>query len=153
MSKASEKPSGINSGNHTPGPWKWDGYSLRPVELNPDAHAVHTILEVDTFAYGFVDSDLAATLAEDAANRALIEAAPDLLASLRDALKIVDAYRRVSGGDGDITAMNARAAIAKATAKVGAGEAAEQASHAPAPSMTSPAATMPHSLYNEPECE
>lgn len=141
----------MDQAKHTPGPWKWDGYSLRPVELNPDAHAVHTILEVDTFAYGFVDSDLAATLAEDAANRALIEAAPDLLSSLREALKIVDAYRRVSGGDGDITAMNARAAIAKATVKVCAGETAAQDSRAP--SMPRPAATMPHSLYNEPEGE
>lgn len=150
---AANKPT-INAGlGHTPGPWKWDGYSLRPVELNPDAGAVHTILEVDTFAYGFVDSDLAETTAEDAANRALIEAAPDLLASLREALKIVDAYRRVSGGDGDITAMNARAAIAKATAKVGDGETASHAAQCPAPAHATEAVPMPHSLYNEPEGE
>ena len=150
MSKASEKAPCNTSRQHTPGPWKWDGYSLRPENPNPDAHAVHTILEVDTFAYGFVDSDLAATTAECAANRALIEAAPDLLASLREALKIVDAYRRASGGDGDITAMNARAAIAKATTKVGADETAIR----PAESANAnQPAHMPHSLYNEPEGE
>ena len=44
----------------------------------------------------------------------IIAAAPDLLAALIDALKIIDAHRQVSGGYGDITAMNARAAIAKA---------------------------------------
>jgi hypothetical protein len=150
MSKASANAPCNTSRDHTPGPWKWDGYSLRPENPNPDAHAVHTILEVDTFAYGFVDSDLAATTAECAANRALIEAAPDLLASLREALKIVDAYRRASGGDGDITAMNARAAIAKATAKVGADEAAIR----PAEAVdTAQPTSMPHSLYNEPEGE
>ncbi len=140
----------MDKANHTPGPWKWDGYSLRPENPNPDAHAVHTILEVDTFAYGFVDSDLAATTAECAANRALIEAAPDLLASLREALKIVDAYRRVSGGDGDITAMNARAAIDKAAAKVGADE---TAIHPAGSASANQPAHMPHSLYNEPEGE
>jgi len=142
--------------SHTPGPWKWDGYSLRPVELNPDAYAVHTILEVDTFAYGFVDSDLAATLAEDAANRALIEAAPDLLDALHLALPFVEDHAGDPCYKAGVVAgavKTIHAAIAKATAKVGAGETAEQAGHAPAPSMPSQEATMPHSLYNEPECE
>lgn len=140
----------MESATHTPGPWKWDGYSLRPVNPDPDAHAVHTILEVDNFAYGFIASELSATIAEDNANRALIEAAPDLLASLQDALKIVDAYRRASGGDGDITAMNARAAIAKATAKVGSDETAIR----PAESVSAiQQAPIPRSLYNEPEGE
>lgn len=35
----------------------------------------------------------------------------DLEALLRDALPLVDAYRRVSLGDGDITAMNIRIAL------------------------------------------
>ena len=48
------------------------------------------------------------------AESCLVAAAPDLLAALEAALPIIDAYRRVSGGDGDIAAMNARAAIAKA---------------------------------------
>ena len=45
---------------------------------------------------------------------ALVVTAPDLLAMLEQALPIIDAYRRTSGGDGDITAMAARAVIAKA---------------------------------------
>jgi hypothetical protein len=51
------------------------------------------------------------------ANRDLFYAAPDLLAALKQCLLIVDAHRRVSGGEGDIAAMNARAAIAKAEGK------------------------------------
>jgi hypothetical protein len=45
---------------------------------------------------------------------ALVAAAPDLLAALELALPIINQHRRVFGGDGDITAMNARAAISKA---------------------------------------
>ena len=82
----------------TPGPWH-EG-SHRSVESQSG-----TICEVYSHM-GIEEAD---------ANQKLIAAAPDLLASLREALKIIDAYRRVSGGDGDITAMNARAAIAKAT--------------------------------------
>lgn len=41
--------------------------------------------------------------------------APDLLAALQQCLPIIDAYRRASGGDGDIAAMVARHAIARAT--------------------------------------
>lgn len=44
----------------------------------------------------------------------LVSAAPDLLAALEQCLPIVDAYRRLSLGDGDLTANNARNAIAKA---------------------------------------
>lgn len=50
---------------HTPGPWKWDGYTLLPEVPNPEASAVHTILEVETMAYGYVGSDLDATLGLD----------------------------------------------------------------------------------------
>ena len=84
--------------NPTPGPWH-EG-SHRSIESQSG-----TICEVYSHM-GIEEAD---------ANQKLIAAAPDLLASLREALKIIDAYRRVSGGDGDITAMNARAAIAKAT--------------------------------------
>lgn len=83
---------------HTPGPWH-EG-SHRSIESQSG-----TLCEVYSHM-GIAEAD---------ANQKLIAAAPDLLASLREALKIVDAYRRASGGDGDITAMNARAAIAKAT--------------------------------------
>jgi hypothetical protein len=48
-------------------------------------------------------------------NARLIAAAPELLAALKKALPIVYAYRKVSLGDGDLTAANIRAAIAKAT--------------------------------------
>ena len=47
-------------------------------------------------------------------NMALFAAAPDLLQALAQCLPILDAHRRSSLGEGDITAMNARAAIAKA---------------------------------------
>lgn len=44
----------------------------------------------------------------------MFEAAPDMLAALKQALPILDAHRRASGGDGDITAALVRSAIAKA---------------------------------------
>lgn len=138
---------------HTPGPWKWDGYSLRPENPNPDAHAVHTILEVDTFAYGFVDSDLAATTAECAANRALIEAAPDLLDALHIALPFVEDHATdpcYKAGVVERAVKTVLAAIAKAAPKVGADETAIR----PAEAVdTAQPTSMPHSLYNEPEGE
>jgi hypothetical protein len=45
----------------------------------------------------------------------LIAAAPDMLDALKIALRFVDAIRRVSGGDGDATALQIRDAIQKAT--------------------------------------
>ena len=132
------------SKNHTPGPWKWDGYSLRPENPNPDDYAVHTILEVDAFAYGFVDSDLAATTAECAANRALIESAPVMLDALHMALFLIES------GAPDRAAQTIREAIGAREIKVGADETAIR----PAESAgTAYSATMPHSLYNEPEGE
>ena len=41
----------------------------------------------------------------------------DLVSALDQCLRIVDVHRRVSGGEGDIAAMNARAALAKAEGK------------------------------------
>ena len=52
---------------------------------------------------------------EAEANARLIAAAPDLLVALQQALSLIDAYRRISGGDGDLAAATVRAAIAKAT--------------------------------------
>lgn len=67
------------SAAHTPGPWQWvDDYTLRPALLNPDQSSTHTILSRDG-AYGFVGADPRDVESEFAANRALIEAAPDLL--------------------------------------------------------------------------
>lgn len=137
----------MDQAKHTPGPWKWDGYSLRPAELSPDAGAVHTILEVDTFAYGFVDSDLAATTAEDAANRALIEAAPELLDTLHMALFLIES------GAPDRAAQAIRATIGARETKVGAGETASHAAQCLAPAASTEAVPMPHSFYNEPEGE
>ena len=51
---------------------------------------------------------------EGLANAALIAAAPELLECLIECLPIVDAYRRISGGDGDMAAENACAAISRA---------------------------------------
>jgi hypothetical protein len=45
----------------------------------------------------------------------VIAAAPDLLEALHQCLPLVDAHRSAALGEGDLAAMNARAAIAKAT--------------------------------------
>lgn len=104
---------------HTPGPWTWDGYSLRPTTPDPDNHAVHTIIDAEQIGWGFVASDRAATRAESAANLALIAAAPDLLDAARAAAAILDRQKwRAEGLDGhpQAAALRAlRAAISKAT--------------------------------------
>lgn len=51
---------------------------------------------------------------EKHANASLIAAAPALLAALKRCLPYVDRIRAMTGGDGDLTAQNARAAIAAA---------------------------------------
>jgi len=97
------------SAQHTPGPWEWDesGYTLRASKPDPQRHAVHTILEVENWSYGFLGAPLAAALAESEGNKRLITAAPELLAALVALLN--DQYRM-----GQTVAM-ARTAIAKAT--------------------------------------
>lgn len=138
----------MDKANHTPGPWKWDGYSLRPENPNPDAHAVHTILEVDTFAYGFVDSDLAATTAECAANRALIETAPVMLDTLHMALFLIES------GAPDRAAQTIREAIGARETKVGAGKTARSfPRQCVFAGTTNQADYAPRPLYNEPEGE
>lgn len=67
------------SKKHTPGPWEWEGHALVPAARDHQQHAVHTIMEVENFAWGFVASELNAVREEDDANRALIAAAPELL--------------------------------------------------------------------------
>jgi hypothetical protein len=47
----------------------------------------------------------------DKHNAAMVQ---ELIAALEQALKVVDAHRRATGGDGDITAALMRSAIAKA---------------------------------------
>ncbi len=148
MSNTSEERRGMHSGSHTPGPWKWDGYSLRPVNPDPDAHAVHTILEVDNFAYGFIASELAATIAEDNANRALIEAAPDLLDALHMALFLIES------GASDRAAQTIREVISARETKVGSDETARtRPSQCVFAGTTNQADYAPRPLYNEPEGE
>ena len=148
MSNTSEERRGTHSASHTPGPWKWDGYSLRPVNPDPDTHAVHTILEVDNFAYGFIASELAATIAEDNANRALIEAAPTMLDALHMALFLIES------GAPDRAAQTIREAIGARETKVGDGGTARtfprQCVFA---DTTTQADCAPRPLYNEPEGE
>ncbi len=134
----------MESAMHTPGPWKWDGYSLRPVNPDPDAHAVHTILEVDNFAYGFIASELAATIAEDNANRALIEAAPVMLDTLHMALFLIES------GASDRAAQTIREVISARETKVGADETAIRPTES---ACTNQPAPIHHSLYSEPEGE
>jgi hypothetical protein len=86
--------------NHTPGPWNTDDTKSFYVFAAEQSGVTHG---------PFVAN------ASTAANARLIAAAPDLLAALRQCLVIVDAHRRAAGGEGDIAAMNARAAIARAT--------------------------------------
>ena len=89
---------------HTPGPWDTvDGAILCK---NVNAYGNFHIARFDRGDEPITD--------EDRANARLITAAPDLLAALELCLPFVDAVRRMSGGDGDATAMQARAAIAKA---------------------------------------
>jgi hypothetical protein len=79
------------STTHTPGPWTWEGQTLRPVNRDPRTSSVYSILHDDCGGFGFLASKPSDTVAELDADRALIAAAPDLLAalrSLRDAVAI-----------------------------------------------------------------
>ena len=80
----------------TPGPWQWQGYSLRSVNLDPDASAVHTILTLEDAGCGFLSSDRDTTRVELAANHRLIAAAPALHAGLAGArLALLSALRAI----------------------------------------------------------
>lgn len=69
---------------HTPGPWTWEGNTLRPVDNDPTTSAVHSILDAEG-GYGYMSSKPSDTVAELEACRRLIAAAPDLLEALRAA--------------------------------------------------------------------
>ena len=74
---------------HTPGPWVWaDHYTLRPAKPAPERSAVHTILSPDG-CFGYVEKTWREIEPEDDANRALIAAAPELLAALRELHQVV----------------------------------------------------------------
>ena len=75
---------------HTPGPWEWDGNTLRPSNPDPNTSSVHSILDADG-GFGFLGSDWRKTILELDACRAVIAAAPDLL----EALQVqIDEHRR-----------------------------------------------------------
>ena len=91
---------------HTPGPWAWTGNRLGPVDKNPDAGHVHSILDAEG-GHGYLGSKPSNTLAQLDADYRLIAAAPDLLAALQQTVTLLKA-------EGYGTA-HADAAIAKAT--------------------------------------
>jgi hypothetical protein len=88
--------------DHSAAPWRHD-----------ETHSGR-IIAADGLAVCDVFGDSTAADACDA-NQALIAAAPELLAALRQCLPLVDAYRRLSLGDGDMAAATARRAITLAT--------------------------------------
>ena len=88
----------------TPGPWRIVSDPMHFDSLTT-VEAGNMVVQV---------GGLKSNLKEMEANTRLIAAAPELLETLEQSLKVVDAYRRMSGGDGDITAMCIRDVIAKA---------------------------------------
>lgn len=107
----------VHTPGHTPGPWQWDHYVLLPVELDPDKHAINTILIAEHTGFGFLDSNLDAGLAENDANLALIAAAPQLLDAARAAEAVLARQGWLaSSTDPEAVALGKlRAAIATAT--------------------------------------
>lgn len=90
---------------HTPGPW-----TIR--QGGTEIHGPH---------YGRQIAHIPPDLRylphdENAANARLIAAAPELLAACEAALPIIDAHRRYTLGDGDLTAALMRSAISQAKA-------------------------------------
>lgn len=95
---------------HTPGPWMWEGNTLRPVNRDHEQSAVHSILDADG-GFGFLGSDYRTTLAELDADRLLIAAAPLLLEALQQLVACHD--------EPTCPALEvARLAIAKATGEL-----------------------------------
>lgn len=106
---------------HTPGPWVWDGYSLKPANPDPNNYSVHTIIEAENIGWGFLCSDHAKSRAESDANLALIAAAPDLLDAARaaEAVFATQKWLEASTDPEAIALFKLRAAIAKAIATNG----------------------------------
>lgn len=106
---------------HTPGPWKWEGYNLFPVEPNPayepGRYTVHTIIAAEYIGWGFLCSDHKQTCAESNANQLLIAACPDLLDAAIAAEATLARGRWIEGSTDPeaIALFKLRAAIAKAT--------------------------------------
>ena len=89
----------MTQATHTPGPWITEGLGQSYGLYDPDGCMIGSILK---------------NRQNSGETARLIAAAPDLLAALEQCLPIIDAHRRAALGEGDIAAMNARAAIAKA---------------------------------------
>jgi hypothetical protein len=108
----------MSTAKHTPGPWHWphDSNSLCPVNPDPEHSTVSEILYAEG-GHGFLGRSNNDTLAELEADRRLIAAAPELLASLREVLTIaqqcIDTSRLIRCERQALA--DAEAAIAKAT--------------------------------------
>ena len=90
---------------HTRGPWLVNDSEVEAL-VDPE--------NSDTYYAPICTLDDGWNVAVADANARLIAAAPELLAALEQCLPIIDAHRRAALGEGDIAAMNARAAIDKA---------------------------------------
>jgi len=77
---------------HTPGPWHWTGNSLRPVNPDPHASNVHTILRDDGQGCGYLCSNVHDTVRELDADLRLIAAAPCLLGLLQELMGTRDCW-------------------------------------------------------------
>jgi hypothetical protein len=93
----------MENGNHTRGAWE-----TLPIHNSEGAFGIYAESE-QAFIAVTVDGPA------QAENARLIAAAPELLAALRQCLPLVDAYRRLSLGDGDMAAATAWRAITLAT--------------------------------------
>jgi len=102
---------------HTPGPWHWDGYQLRPIDPDPGNYAVHTILAAEYIGWGFLCSDPKKTEAESNANLLAIAAVPDLVDAAKAAESVLaKGHWLESSTDPEAVALfKLRSAIAKAT--------------------------------------
>ena len=102
----------MKDATHTPGPWEiWGNLGEMDLAVGPVAGGVAVAQIVTVNGIGIMDGETAQL---GAANARLIAAAPALLAALERCLPFVDRIRGMTGGDGDLTAQSARAAIAAA---------------------------------------
>lgn len=98
---------------HTPGPWEWDGYTLRPVAPETD---ITSVMTAETFSMMYRDGNLEAVTAEEAQNKLLIAAAPDLLDAAKAAADVLKKQKwRTDSTDPEAVALaKLLAAIARA---------------------------------------
>lgn len=83
---------------HTPGPWTADGL----IVMDESGEVVASVI------------DLPDDQSRCESDALLVAAAPELLDALKAALPFIDAHRKTTGGDGDLTAALMRHVIAKA---------------------------------------